>query len=384
MRFVSFFIFLVLLFCAKVSVPVFAETLATDELSAKYLGARIDKFQAIGLSRPLTTEYDTVDGIESAPILSASARTYVGPAGRFDVMLSATESESASYALLTGFRDYFIRQGHAPLNQELGIASYVFKDQVLLAKGKLLLHIISVRPSRSEKSLPEFARLFAETLPRGEDEIPVLVKHLPKWGAEPRDVSYYVKLGALKSAVPSNVLDSLSFDGSEAVLTNYGPMRFLLIEFPTPQLATQNDQQILAKLQEMRAQGQQLPTAYRRVGNYGVFAFNGSDEASANALIDEVKYEQVTQWLGDNPYPLLEAQRRYTTQTLGVLVSVVKASGLALVICLTAGGLFGGLLFIRRRAQQKTIDAYSDAGGMLRLNLDEMTPQTDPARLLGK
>jgi hypothetical protein len=62
----------------------------------------------------------------------------------------------------------------------------------------------------------------------------------------------------------------------------------------------------------------------------------------------------------------------------------VKASGIALVLCLTAGGLFGGLLFLKRRAQQKTVDAYSDAGGMLRLNLDEMTPRTDPARLLGK
>ena len=46
------------------------------------------------------------------------------------------------------------------------------------------------------------------------------------------------------------------------------------------------------------------------------------------------------------------------------------------------GGLIGGLLFSYRRAQQKDVTAFSDAGGMLRLNIDEMTAETNPARLL--
>jgi len=56
-----------------------------------------------------------------------------------------------------------------------------------------------------------------------------------------------------------------------------------------------------------------------------------------------------------------------------VLVTVLKASGYALVGCLGIGGLIGGLLFTYRRSQQKEVSAYSDAGGMLRLNLDELT-----------
>jgi len=35
------------------------------------------------------------------------------------------------------------------------------------------------------------------------------------------------------------------------------------------------------------------------------------------------------------------------------------------------------------QSQQEVQDAYSDAGGMLRLNLDEVNSTTDPARLLG-
>jgi hypothetical protein len=39
-------------------------------------------------------------------------------------------------------------------------------------------------------------------------------------------------------------------------------------------------------------------------------------------------------------------------------------------------------LFTRRRAQQAAQHAYSDAGGMMRLNIDDLTAETDPHRLL--
>ena len=90
----------------------------------------------------------------------------------------------------------------------------------------------------------------------------------------------------------------------------------------------------------------------------------------------------MVQWLGENPNILKEAQKRYVDTTLGVLVTVLKASGYALITCLGVGGLIGGLLFSYRRSQQKAVTAYSDAGGMLRLNLDELTPETDPGKLL--
>jgi len=60
----------------------------------------------------------------------------------------------------------------------------------------------------------------------------------------------------------------------------------------------------------------------------------------------------------------------------------LKASGYAAVLCLGIGALIGGLLFNYRRSQQKDVTAFSDAGGMLRLNLDELSAETDPRRLL--
>jgi len=368
------------------------------------LSERIQDFRAKGAIVEPALPPDALLEMASA---SRASRTYVSPAGRtYTVTVFTTPSDSQAYSIFTFHRTI---HGEVALG-EVGIASVFFPTRLTFVKGPSFVLIESTQKPGVEdfvgkqvfdKQEPHQAELLslgrgiAAKLPAGDNDIPVLVKHLP-WEGQFKNASYATSLGTLRAIVPNQpILDVVSFEGgAEAVSAEYhdGEQehgKLLIIEFTTPQLATDNDQQITAKLNELKGINQvvgsaNVPTAYRRVGNYAVFVFGGKDERLANQLIDQVKYEQVTQWLGDNPYPLLEAQRRYTTQTLGVLVSVVKASGLALVVCLTAGGLFGGLLFIRRRAQQKTSDAYSDAGGMLRLNLDEMTPQTDPARLPGK
>jgi hypothetical protein len=234
----------------------------------------------------------------------------------------------------------------------------------------------------------QLAQGLAQQLDKGEDDIPVLVKHLPNWETVQPRASYVVTLQALKDLLPQQrVLDAVSFEGSaEGSLANYDAGKLLIIEFNTAKIAGDNDWNIKTKINELRGAGANanaLPTAYRRVGNYSVFVFDAPSEPVANELIDQVKYQQVVQWLGNDPYIYERATREFTETTLGVFVSVVKASGLALVTCVGLGGLLGALLFTRRRAQQQQAEAYSDAGAMLRLNLDDMTPETNPARLLG-
>jgi hypothetical protein len=177
------------------------------------------------------------------------------------------------------------------------------------------------------------------------------------------------------------IIDLVDFTGgTEAVAANYGKAQLVIVEFATPQFSVENDQRIVARIQELKSQSQPVPSAYRRVGNYSVFVFNATDEASANQLIDQVKYEKVVQWLGEDPH-LYERLQRYLTETsAGVLVAVLKSSGLSLLACLGIGGLFGFLLFRHRRAQKSAV--FSDAGGQVRLNLDELTGAPDPARLL--
>ena len=296
--------------------------------------------------------------------------------------------ESDAYSLLSLVANKMREAEPAEINlSSLGTASVISSRQVAFVKGSTFLRVtnVSPKPTSSEAALT-LARLFADQFDKGEGAIPVLVTHLPDWQNAQRRILYAVNENTLKKAISNQpVLEAVSFEGgAEGVVANYDTGRLAVIEFNTPQLATENDSRIAARLQELRNQGQPVPTAYRRVGNYSVFVFDAPNEQAANQLINQVQYQQVVQWLGRNPNLYDAAVREFAQTTLGVLVNVVKGSGLALVSCLALGGLFGGLLFIRRRAQQRTVEGFSDAGGMLRLNLDEMTPETDPAKLLGR
>jgi len=128
-------------------------------------------------------------------------------------------------------------------------------------------------PSES-RLLVDLARTLAETIDKGEGDIPVLVKHLPAWQAVSPTVQYTLAVDTLKEQFGNkSVFDAVSFDGgAEAVIANYDKQRLVLMEFTTPQLATENNGRVRARLEELRNQGQPVPS-YRRVGNYLVFVF---------------------------------------------------------------------------------------------------------------
>ena len=247
------------------------------------------------------------------------------------------------------------------------------------------LLFVAADVSRSQSTPSSKGRVANETPATSTDEdTRVLTKHLPPPEEAQKNAIFLNSFSDLdKLGLQQPVLSAIQSGGdADAALGTYAPSKVLLVEFHTPQLATDNDQRIIARIHELWKLGQPAPTAYRRVGNYSVFVFDAPDSQTANQLIDQVKYEQVVQWLGENPNILREAEKRYVNTTLGVLVAVLKASGYAAVLCLGIGGLIGGLLFSYRRAQQKQVTAFSDAGGMLRLNLDELSAETKASRLL--
>jgi hypothetical protein len=317
--------------------------------------------------------------------LDATEVEYQGNDGsRLTVENVSFRQDAEAYELLSlVFASARSKNPNLELNRTYGTAGFYGDDTIAFFKGDHFIRLRNLKTANGA-SLNMFAQELSQTLGNGEGDIPVLVKHLPNPDEAQKKAIYlntFADLGMLGLQQP--VLSAVASGGNaDATLAGYGPSKVLILEFNTPQLATENDQRIIARIQELWKLGQPAPTAYRRVGNYSVFVFDAPDEQTARQLIDQVKYEQVVQWLGENPNIFKEAEKQYINTTLGVLVAVVKASGYALVACLGLGALFGGLLFTYRRAQQRSVTAFSDAGGMLRLNLDELTPETDPSRLL--
>ena len=386
----------VLAFALFLSTPVLNQNLRTEpagkltpDPAAKLLPDKLGEFRASdSVPSPESIDENTHRRLG---ITSWAARTYAfKDAQRFSVVVNTTASDSGAYAELTERRSGVTGIEGFINDVGVGTASFSYSDgkrnHLTFFKGRVSASLTdSGGDSRDIRLLINLARTLAETIDKGEGDIPVLVKHLPAWQAISPSVEYALGVETLQMRFGSkSVFDAVTFEGgAEAVIANYDQQRLVLIEFNTPQLATENNDRVTARIQDLRNQGLTAPSAYRRVGNYAVFVFDAPSEVAANQLIDQVKYQQVVQWLGENPYSYREAVAEFTQTTLGVLVSVVKASGLVLLGSLVVGGFFGALLFTRRRAQQEVQDAYSDAGGMLRLNLDEVNSTTDPARLLG-
>lgn len=371
-------------------VPVIGQNPPTDP-AAKLLPDRVGDFRAAG-TIDLQTNPSLEGPVQRFGLTSLAGRSYVSKEGqRFSVALTTMASDSAAYAELTQVRRLVESFGSKTENTDVGTAGFSYRASnsfLAFFKGRAYVAIRSEnkapdseRLTNSANKAPDlervtnFAKTLSDTLDKGTGEIPVLVKHLPGWENEQSQVLYAVNKDTLKQRFGNQlVLDVLNFEGgAEAAVADYGTQELVIVEFNTASLATDNDQRIKSKLQELSTQGQPQPTAYRRVGNYAVFVLDAPSVEAANQLIDQVKYQQVVQWLGQDPFSYEQATREFTETTLGVFVSVVKTSGLALVSCLAVGGFFGTLLFRFRRAQQRSRDAYADSDAMIRLNLDELT-----------
>jgi hypothetical protein len=362
---------------------VLAETFAADLLPL--FPERVGNFRRASIPRPAETVTQQAALNPSTPESTLAGEVeYVGGGQRFLVEVVTFKQDSEAFSLLTLVASAMrANNNQVELESSYGTASFSNSNQIAFFKGRTFVRVTAGKSGLSAAN--DFAKALAESVEKGEGEIPALIKHLPNPDESKKTATFLPRFTTLQTLMPDqSVLSSIQTgrDG-DAAFVDSGSGKVLVVEFNTPQLAKENDERLIAKIQELWKLGQPAPVGYKRVGNYSVFVFEAPDAVTAKQLIDQIKYEQVVQWLGENPYIFKEAQKRYVETTLGVFVAVVKASGVALVGCLGLGGLFGALLFTRRRAQQKAQEAFSDAGGMLRLNIDELTPQTDPARLLG-
>ena len=67
-----------------------------------------------------------------------------------------------------------------------------------------------------------------------------------------------------------------------------------------------------------------------------------------------------------------------------MLLTTLITAGAAILTCLGIGGLIGGFVFLRRRAQSTEREVFSDAGGMLRLELEDLNGPSIRPKLIGR
>lgn len=203
------------------------------------------------------------------------------------------------------------------------------------------------------------------------DGIPVLIKHLPDWEKVRGSTIFITDNWTLAEQTGrGDLAEFVNFsDGTEAVVASYPAGKLLLIEFATPQAAADADSKITASL----ASATEPRAVYRRIGNYGTFVLEPASDGAANALLDRIKYEKNIQWLGEDPFLLQKLERYFVTTTRDIFVStvlwIVGGFGLSIIL-----GVITGFIFFKGREQKRAgRQAFSDAGGLVRLNLDDLS-----------
>lgn len=214
-----------------------------------------------------------------------------------------------------------------------------------------------------------------------DDLVPGVIKALPDYEKTKSKATHITNSADLKKALGSErgVLDLIDFkSGNEAVTADYEAGKLLIVEFASPQLSFETDNQIKERLN-------QAPIAnlyYRRIGNYNVFLFDGKDEVSADTLLKQIKYQKTVRWLGEDPFYYNRAERNFVETASNLFVGTFLAIGALLATMVTLGVIAGFVYFNYSKKRRDSLVAFSDAGGMTRLNLDELTPDVASDRLL--
>lgn len=213
------------------------------------------------------------------------------------------------------------------------------------------------------------------------DGIPVLIKHLPDWESRRDRIMFATNAAELTAGLGERpMLNLIDFTaGTEAVAAQYDAGKLLIIEYTSPQGSIDADAKFTEALVNDPRAG---TTAYRRIGNYNAFVFDAPNISAANALLDQVKYEKQIHWLGDNPF-ILSPERAFILTTADIFFSTVLVIVMGIGFAITGGLIVGLVYFMLRGRRRAAMTAYSDAGGMTRLNLDGFTPDIVPDRLLG-
>jgi hypothetical protein len=359
------------------------------------LPARLgNTWRAAGEARQLSAESFAV--VEGGPVYleyglqSLTARRYTNGQARVLVEAFAMRYPSGAHGLWT-----FNRGSLPPGRQEYHVGRYLV--------GISREHSREQSAASSEQVAVD-AELFAaiqQHLSEGPFELSPLPTHLPEQHKIAESDKYLIGPEALtRLAAFADLKQVVNFTGgAEAVTADYhnggGRMNLLIVEYHTPQLASAGFAQLKGHYDALDPQ-EQSRRLIKRVGNYIVEAVNIADAAAAQAVIGEIKYTTRVYWEGRRytaiplpfrpPDPALLQEARRTAQ---FLVTVFYGIGLMMVGAVTLGVFAGGGFFYWRRYQRRRLgleNAFSDAGGTIRLNLDNyLLPSKDsPAKLLGK
>lgn len=280
-----------------------------------------------------------------------------------------------------------------PIN--IGTEGAVESNRLSFFKGEYYVCLNVRSDAIDSATLIELARRLDERIAPRHSEIPILMQHIPSESLLPGTQRFIAGPLALNRLLgPQEPYDPfmLASEAVEAALAEYqvGGVQspLLIVEYHTPQLAAAAYPQVQRAIEAL-PEAERSRRLLKREGNYIIIAFNVNDRQAMQAIVDQVDYTPTIHWLKKSPLEMLRELQPDPEQIslIDTYLAAFAFIGLSLLVTITGGVLLGTAIFFWRRWRRRNWEGFTDAGGMMRLNLDNLLPPIDDdavKRLPGK
>jgi hypothetical protein len=377
-------------------VPIAPSTSLTSLLPDSLAGLRATtELKQVGRDNLSELVADKAPFYQEYLVTAAVSREY----GRLRVDVFQTQHQLAAFGLFT----FSTADSKNPFYMR-GSEGVQFKDQLVFYKGRFVVRISdatgrSISGGRGAHDSPlaqalgwghdsPIARALKAEITAGNPAVtrPALLDSLPgpamvadtqRYFLGPESLNVYIgharemfDFTGDTEAIAAEYEQDAQSDGESA--TGSAPpsseiLKIAIVEYHTPQFATDAMTRATAYLSSL-PEAEQQQIILKRVGNYIVEAVNVRDREFAEGLINSVQYPYTVKWLRNPLWPTNDPFR--VQKAAEMLVSTFGLLGLILGTVLIVGGVFGTAIFLKRRKRQQEV--FSDAGGMLRLDIDQL------------
>jgi hypothetical protein len=269
----------------------------------------------------------------------AQRRTYQQGHKTVTVEAIRMKDSSAAYGAYTWYRQAGWREEFSVPHDVRSFQATVGPSEAVLQRNSYCVRILGTLPSHKELALA------AAVLPSMQDEPqPPLAAYLPPTGLVHSSAKYAYGPQVFEHVVSELPAMAVGFHmGAEAVAGEYQlpgkpPMKLVLVEYPTPQIARN-----FAKNLETASSSENLGALrVKRKGPLLMIVPNGVAEADAKHLMDQVHYAMDGMWDEKTP--------NFKEPTFAqMIMSIFELCGILLLFCIISGVVYGGILALTRR-----------------------------------
>lgn len=377
----------------KKEAPLSVEPKAEKELLAARLGD-IDASAAIKISFPALDEaFEDREIFAEYGVTGLVERQY----GQYKVEIFVARKPVQAYGLYSFYRN------PSSLKTDFGNEGDIDDSGSIVRfwQGSRYVQVSKVQKTGAvEKQLQQLAKAISSEITKLEEKenaqltledienaksLPSVIAHLPQTDLKARTVRYILGKKAFSRITG---LDGEKFDfypnfGTEVAFADYATDKnqghLLIFEYHTPQQSI-NAYGKLVKEREGLSQQDLAKSIIKREGNYIIEAYDFTEMLLAEQLVASIKYDYVVKWIDySKPSSSFSSE---ATKTAQMLISVFSIIGIGLLAALSGGTVLGCTIFLVRRRRAGQNPGFSDAGGMVRLNLDEVMLSESGKKLL--